>query len=133
VQVQVEHLTITGVINRMIRLIGLVLVVATMTGCLFVVDSRESIGDQQWNEGELDRVDVGSTRADWIRNNFGSPDRVSTYDNGREVWRYRNTSERESEIGLFLLFNINIERESAETLALEISDGVVTDYWVEKR
>ena len=117
----------------MIRLTGLVLVALTMTGCLFVVDSRESIGDQQWSEGELDRVDVGSTRADWIRSNFGSPDRVSTYDDGREVWRYRNTSDRESEIGLFLLFNINIERESAETLALEISDGVVTDYWVEKR
>ncbi|MBC53634.1 MAG: hypothetical protein CMQ34_07335 [Gammaproteobacteria bacterium] len=117
----------------MIRFFALILVAATMTGCLFVVDSRESIGDQQWSEAELDRVTVGSTDAAWIRSNFGSPDRVSTYDNGMEVWRYRNTSESESEIGLFLLFNINVERESAETLALEIRDGVVTDYWVEKR
>jgi len=117
----------------MIRFFALILVAATMTGCLFVVDSRESIGDQQWSESELDRVQVGSTDANWIRNNFGSPDRVSTYDNGMEVWRYRNTSESESEIGLFLLFNINIEKETAETLALEIRDGVVTDYWVEKR
>ncbi|MEX0740486.1 MAG: hypothetical protein WD071_14170 [Pseudohongiella sp.] len=117
----------------MIRFIGLGLAAALMTGCLFVVDSRESIGDQQWSEGELDRVEMGSTSAEWIRSNFGSPDRVSTYENGREVWRYRNTSESESEIGLFLIFKIDIERESAETLALEISDGVVTDYWVEKR
>jgi len=117
----------------MIRFIGLILVAASMTGCLFVVDSRESIGDQQWSRAEVDRVETGSTSAAWVRSNFGSPDRISTYDDGMEVWRYRNTSESESEIGLFLLFNINIERESAETLALEIRDGVVTDYWVEKR
>lgn len=117
----------------MFRIIVLVLVAASMTGCLFVVDSRQSIGDQQWSRGELDRVEIGRTQASWVRSNFGSPDRVSTYDDGLEVWRYRNTSESESKVGLFLLFRVNIERESAETLALEIRDGVVTDYWVEKR
>lgn len=117
----------------MIRFFALIVLAASMTGCLFVVDSRESIGDQQWSNAELDRVETGTTSAEWVRSNFGAPDRVSTYDNGMEVWRYRNTSESESKVGLFLLFNINIERESAETLALEIRDGVVTDYWVEKR
>ena len=78
-------------------------------------------------------IDVGQTRADWIRTTFGAPDRITSYDDGTEVWRYRNSSTSESKIGLFLLFRINVERDSTETLALEIRQGVVTDYWLERR
>lgn len=117
----------------MYRMMGVSLLSLSLMGCLFVVDSKQKAGASQWSNQELNRIEVGQTRADWIRSSFGVPDRVSTYDDGTEVWRYRNSASSESKIGLFLLFRINVERESAETLALEIRDAVVSDYWVETR
>jgi hypothetical protein len=119
--------------GNMYRMMGVSLLSLSLMGCLFVVDSKQKAGVSQWSNQELNRIEVGQTRADWIRSSFGAPDRVSTYDDGTEVWRYRNSASSESKIGLFLLFRINVERESAETLALEIRDAVVSDYWVETR
>lgn len=117
----------------MIRFLAIVMVAASMTGCLFVVDSKQKSGNAQWTNNEVDSITTGRTSSEWVRSSFGAPDRVSTYDNGTEVWRYHHTSESESRVGLFLLFKVNIERESTETLALEMRDGVVSDYWIEKR
>lgn len=117
----------------MYRMMGVSLLSLSLMGCLFVVDSKQKAGASQWSNQELNRIEVGQTRADWIRSSFGVPDRVSTCDDGTEVWRYRNSASSESQIGLFMLFRLNVERESAETLALEIRDAVVSDYWVETR
>lgn len=117
----------------MYKMIGVSLLCLSLMGCLFVVDSKQKSNQSQWSNQEVSRIETGQTRADWIRTSFGAPDRVSTYDDGTEVWRYRNNSKSESKIGLFLLFRINVERQSTETLALEIRNGVVTDYWVETR
>ncbi|MEX1197380.1 MAG: hypothetical protein WEB57_05920 [Pseudohongiellaceae bacterium] len=104
-----------------------------MTGCLFVVDSKERSHGEQWSRAEADRIERGATSAGWIRASFGEPDRRITYEDGTELWRYSNRRTRDSEVSLFLLFNIDIERDNTETLTLEIRDGVVTDHWVEKR
>jgi hypothetical protein len=117
----------------MLRMMGVALIAMSLMGCLFVVDSKQNSVRSKWQDDERNRVVVGQTEASWVRQTFGAPDRISTYDNGTEVWRYRNTSSSESRIGLFLLFRINVERESTETLALEIHEGVVTDHWVERR
>jgi hypothetical protein len=117
----------------MYKMIAVSLLSLSLMGCLFVVDSRQKGGPAQWSHQEVGRIETGQTRAEWIRTSFGAPDRVSTYDDGTEVWRYRNSATSESKIGLFLLFRINVERQSTETLALEIRNGVVTDYWVETR
>jgi len=117
----------------MYKIMGVALLCLSTSACLFVVDSKQTGGQSQWSNQEVNRIDVGETRADWIRSTFGAPDRISNYDDGTEVWRYRNSSTSESKIGLFLLFRINVERDSTETLALEIRQGVVSDYWVERR
>lgn len=104
-----------------------------MTGCLFVVDSKQSSGREQWSSQEADRMVVGQTTGDWLRQTFGPPDRRSTYEDGTELWRYRNHSSTESRVGLFLLFRVNVERDHSETLTIELRDGVVSDYWVERR
>ncbi|MGM0632255.1 MAG: hypothetical protein ACQETO_03675 [Pseudomonadota bacterium] len=105
----------------------------TLTGCLFVVDSKERHHGEQWSQHEADRIERGRTSASWIRENFGPPDRRVTYEDGTELWRYSNRRTTDSEVSLFLLFNIDIERDRTETLTLEIRDGVVTDHWVEQR
>ena len=116
----------------MIKLLGVALLSMTLMGCLIVVDSKQTESRSQWHEEQRSRLVAGQTEAAWVRENFGEPDRVSRYEDGREAWRYRNASSSESRIGLFLLFKIDVERESTETLVLEIRDGIVTDHWVER-
>jgi len=117
----------------MIRLTGVAIMCMALMSCLFVVDSKQTAARTQWHDEGRERIVAGQTESSWVRTTFGAPDRVSTYDDGTEVWRYRNSSSSESRVGLFLLFRINIDREEVETLALEIRDGVVTDHWVERR
>ncbi|HLT64441.1 MAG TPA: hypothetical protein VKZ92_07960 [Pseudohongiella sp.] len=117
----------------MIRMFALAAVCISLMGCLFVVDSKQQAGRTQWYKSDAERIVNGQTEADWVKETFGEPDRISRYDNGSEIWRYRNSSSSTSEVGLFLLFHIDVERQKEEVLALEISNNRVTDYWVEKR
>lgn len=117
----------------MIRMFAVAVICISLMGCLFVVDSKQKAGRTQWYQSDLNQVVSGETDAAWIRDAFGEPERISRYDDGSEIWRYRNTSSSRSEIGLFLLFNIDVERDQEEVLALEINNGRVSDYWVEKR
>ncbi len=103
----------------------------TMTGCLLTVDSREKSGHSEWTQADVSRIEIGKTDADWVRTAFGAGRRQSTSSQGTEIWRYENVDRTESEVGLFLVFHVDVEREDSETLAIEMRDGIVTDYWIE--
>ena len=45
---------------------------------------------------------------------------------------YRNRSEKDTEVGLFLIFSVDVEEERTETLSVEFENGVVINYWVEE-
>lgn len=116
--------------TRMALLLSLCL---SMTACLVTVDSDERSRHTQWNRFDADRIIVGETTEAEIRETFGTPNRQSAYPDGSSIWRYENSSERETTVGMFLLFHIDVESEDAEMLAIELDNGVVTDYWVEER
>ncbi|MDO8908048.1 MAG: hypothetical protein Q7W55_06055 [Pseudohongiella sp.] len=115
------------------KLIGTTLLCISLMGCLFVVDSKQKAGRTQWHQDDRSQLVSGQTSADWVREAFGPPDRRSVRDDGSEVWRYRNTRSKETEIGMFLLFNIDVSSDEEETLIIEMRDGVVADHWVERR
>lgn len=116
----------------MLKMLGVSALCISLAGCLFVVDSKQKVGSTQWYQSDLDRVVEGQTSAQWVRDAFGEPSRVSRFDDGSEIWRYRNSSSSSSEVGLFLLFSVDVEEDKEEVLSLEIRDGVVRDFWVEK-
>jgi hypothetical protein len=116
----------------MLKIITLALCL-TMTGCLFTVDSKQKTGYSQWHSADVERIQIGQTDADWISKTFGSPQRESTYADGSQIWRYENVNESESRVGLFLLFQVNVENEDAETLSIELKDGIVANYWIDRR
>jgi hypothetical protein len=105
----------------------------TMTGCLFTVDSKQRSGQTQWHSSDVERMQIGQTDADWVTRAFGTPRRQSTHADGTQVWRYENINRSESRVGLFLLFNVETEKEHRETLAVELKNGIVSDYWIENR
>lgn len=112
---------------------GLTLALAfALTGCLVTVDSDSRPIHTVWNDGEVARLQVGSSDQQWVRDSFGEPITKLSYADGSEIWKYRNRSEKDTEVGLFLVFSVDVEEERAETLSIEFIDGIVSNYWIEE-
>tara|TARA_R100001377_G_scaffold22753_1_gene12215 strand:- start:285 stop:644 length:360 start_codon:yes stop_codon:yes gene_type:complete len=114
--------------KRIFMLMGMLL----MTGCLFTVDSDTHTQSVRWSDQEVARIVRGQTSANWVRSSFGEPTRSTEFDDGASLWHYSNRSKVETEVGLFLLFHIDVEREVERQLSIEIKDGVVRDYWTQE-
>jgi hypothetical protein len=104
----------------------------TLTGCLLTVNSDSKPILTVWDDGDVNRLELGSSDQEWVRNSFGEPISKLNYADGTEIWKYRNRSEKDTEVGLFLLFSVDIESERVETLSVEFLDGVVSNYWIEE-
>ena len=116
----------------MIKKSLLLAMLLTLTGCLVTVDSDSRQIQTVWNEGDVQRLQIGSSDQDWVRTSFGDPSSKLSYADGTEIWKYRNRSEKDTEVGVFLVFSVDVEEERTETLSIEFSDGVVSNYWIEE-
>lgn len=103
-----------------------------LTGCLLTVDSDSRNLASVWSEADVARIELGTTEAIWVSSTFGDPVTKLSYADGTEIWKYRNRSEKDTEVGLFLIFSVDVEEERTETLSVEFTDGVVTNYWIEE-
>lgn len=104
----------------------------TLTGCLITVDSDSRPIHTVWDDGDVTRLELGNSDQDWVRSSFGEPVSKLNYADGTEIWKYRNRSEKDTEVGLFLVFSVDVESERVETLSIEFMDGVVSNYWIEE-
>lgn len=116
-----------------LRSVGSLAAAFLMTGCLLTVDSESSPIYTVWDDGDMARLQVGGSTQDWVRTSFGEPISKLSYADGSEIWKYRNRSERDTEVGLFLVFSVDVESEKVDTLSIEFVDGVVSNYWVEEQ
>ena len=116
----------------MTRIALLVLLGVALNGCLITVDSDGRVLDSAWDEGDVNRLEVGGTDTQWVRTTFGDPTSRLSYADGTEIWKYRNRSEKDTEVGVFLLFSVDVEQERIETLSIEFDQDVVSNYWIEE-
>ncbi len=116
----------------MIKKALMLVMAAALTGCLITVDSDSRPIQTVWNDGDVSRLQLGVSNQEWVSTSFGHPVTKLNYADGTEIWKYRNRSERDIEVGVFLLFSVDIEQERTETLSIEFTDGVVTNYWIEE-
>ncbi len=116
----------------MTRLVLLSVLVTTLSGCLLTVDSDGRMLDSTWDRGDVNRLEVGRTDSAWVINTFGDPTSRVAYADGSEIWKYRNRSEKDTEVGLFLVFSVDVEQEWIETLSIEFERGLVSNYWIEE-
>lgn len=116
----------------MIKKLLLLSVSLLLTGCLLTVDSDSRSIQNVWNDGDVSRLQIGQSDASWLRTSFGEPSTKLSYADGTEIWKYRNRSEKDVDVGFFLLFSIDIEQERIETLSIELTDGLVSNYWIEE-
>lgn len=116
----------------MIKKALLLAMAITLTGCLVTVDSDSRPLQTSWDEGDVHRMQVGQSDQEYVRNSFGDPTTKLNYADGTEIWKYRNRSEKDTEVGLFLVFSVDVEEERVETLSIEFVDGIVSNYWIEE-
>ncbi len=115
--------------------ISIFILCLTLVGCVVTVDSDYSSG-ADWSERDVKQIEIGETKKDWIIAAIGMPNDQRIRSDGVEVWRYKNISERDTEVGIFLLLHMDLERERHSYLNIEFRDDVVIDYeldtkWVE--
>ncbi len=77
-------------------------------------------------------MQIGQSDEQYVRTAFGDPVTKLTYADGTEIWKYRNRSEKDTEVGVFLIFSVDVEEERTETLSIEFAEGIVTNYWIEE-
>jgi hypothetical protein len=118
--------------RKMIKKALLIAMCIALTGCLITVDSDSRPLQTVWNEGDVSRLQIGTSDQDWVSTSFGVPISRLSYADGSEIWKYRNRSEKDTEVGLFLVFSVDIEEERTETLSIEFTEGVVSNYWIEE-
>lgn len=116
----------------MIRYAFAAVLALALTGCLVAVDSDSRALQTVWSEGDVSRLEVGGSDERFVRDTFGEPTSRLTYADGSAIWKYRNRSGKETEVGVFLLFSIDVEEERIETLSIEFADGIVSNYWIDE-
>ena len=108
------------------------LLALALAGCLVTIDSDSRALRTIWSEGDVARLEIGRSDEGFVRSTFGDPTSKLTYADGTEIWKYRNRSEKDTEVGVFLIFSVDVEEERIETLSIEFVDGVVSNYWIDE-
>jgi hypothetical protein len=116
----------------MVKIALLSLVSVMLTACLVVVDTDSRSLHTTWDEADASRLQLGVSNKDWVSTTFGNPSSKLSYADGTESWKYRNRAKKETEVGLFLIFSMDTEEERTETLTIEFTDALVTNYWIEE-
>jgi hypothetical protein len=116
------------------RSIGVLILVGILplTGCL-VYSSDVSYGDKgkPLSDHTLHQIECGQTTRDWVIATFGEPSQQRTTKDGLEVLEYRYSRKKDNNFVLLPFVIINDEGEDKQTVFIEISDGVVKNYWQE--
>ena len=116
----------------MIKLLSLAALALLLNGCLVTIESDTDSLETVWSDSDVSRLELGSSDEQWVRSSFGEPSSKLSYADGSQIWKYRNVSELDFELGVFLVFSIDLEEERVETLSIEFREGVVTNYWIEQ-
>ena len=114
-------------------LAGAALVAAlALSGCVFVVESDSRYRHGALHGGSsLEAIQPGTTTRAWVMENLGAPDSAYVNESGNEVLRYLSVRERDTEVALFLIFDIDVSEEEIKTLHVEIEADRVKSFWIE--
>ena len=116
----------------MIKQVLAVAAALTLNGCLLLVDSDSRALQTAWSEGDVSRLEVGQSDSQFVRDTFGEPTSKLAYADGSEIWKYRNRSKKDTQVGVFLVFAVNVDQERISTLSIEFEDDLISNYWIDE-
>ncbi|TQV84200.1 hypothetical protein FKG94_05960 [Exilibacterium tricleocarpae] len=69
------------------------------------------------------------TRADWLLQHLGYPERITPQADAAEIWHYRLEERRDNLYRLILLFQYRASKTYRRDVYLKLVDRVVVDIW----
>lgn len=81
----------------------------------------------------LRQIKVGSTSKEWLLGTLGEPTNETRTPEGTEILKYVYTKKVNSDLDVFIFLDFDDEREECTVLYFEITDGIVSRYWKERR
>lgn len=114
-----------------IVLFAVSLIVSVMVvGCVVLEKDEQYTGIEK---EELKEVECGQTTRDWVVEKFGEPSEQILADDGSEILKYKCIRKKDNK---FVMFPppivIRDDKDVEHTVAFEVRDGIIQQYWKEK-
>lgn len=109
------------------RILTVTLLLA-MGGCLIGTHTTEDRSGNYVPESTFDQIQVGQTKAGWVRATLGAPSEITPAEDS-EIWKWTYTEHRSSSGHIFLLFDGSDQKTKAHSAFVEIKDNVVVRKW----
>lgn len=74
-------------------------------------------------------LEKGVTTETWVYENLGSPRSKHDKENGVKILHYTFDRNEETKVNVLLIINVHNKDKSTSHLYVEITDGIVTDFW----
>ena len=103
------------------------------TGCLVVTGSSYHESGVKVTPTTLDRIELGTTTETWVIAALGEPTERTEVEGQPNVTilRYEHRTTEHSGGTVLFLFAGGKDESHTSTAYIEVTDGIVTDYWTE--
>ncbi len=120
-------------IRRMLMGLTAVALVVMTTGCLVVTGSSYHESGVKVTPNTLDRVELGSSTEAWVIATLGEPTERTEVKGQPNVaiLRYEHRTTEHSGGTVLFIFAGGKDESHTSTAYIEVTDGIVTDYWTE--
>lgn len=108
---------------------ALTLLPLTMSGCLIASNKKSSISGAYVQPGAVSKVRVNHTTAEQVEEIMGQPSFIHTNDDGTETWDWNWTKTTGDAGAVFLVFAGRSEQTVAESVHIQLKDGVAIKKW----
>lgn len=121
-------------IMRIITVLGATAFVMAASGCLVVSGNSTYETGTAITQSTLQRIEVGQTTEQWILATLGQPsDRIKIEGQpDMQILKYQHTIHESSGGTVLFLFAGHEDKTRKSVVFIEITDGIVSDYWTEK-
>ncbi|HWE93348.1 MAG TPA: outer membrane protein assembly factor BamE [Tepidisphaeraceae bacterium] len=97
-------------------------------GCLVTAQSEQRQSGNYVADSTFAQVKPGKT-AGFVRATVGQPTKITSVEDGSEVWDYLYTERKESSGAVFLIFGGHDVKETGHHAFVELKNGIVTNAW----
>ena len=106
---------------------------AAASGCLVVSGNSVEESGVRVSESTLGQIEVGTTTEAWLLASLGEPTDISDVagHEGVKIYKYKHVVRKAKGGAVFLIYAGGSTDEKQSVAYFEVTDGIVTRYWVE--
>ena len=121
-------------IKRTLMTVGVIVFVFSVSGCLVVTSNSSYEKGVKVTPATLQRIEVGQTTEQWVIATLGEPSERNVVEGqpNVEIFKYQHTTHESSGGTVLFLFAGHESNANKSVVYIEITDGVVSDYWTEQ-